>query len=347
MGLLRPDEIFQLLERSNRQYSVVQDGSLQPRLLSAVLDLPARDPDPVDPFLEVLRDGDGSPRLVRALPPDGVSDAFEAGAEAFSAGRHDEAVSLYEEVVAAAPEYFKAHTYLGRARQFAGRPKAAFDALSEATRLNPLDYQAHLFTADVLEELEDEDGAKRALIRAYALNRTNAVVEDRLRRLLPRLQLRLAEPLLRPRLAVVSTKEAVEIRVGPKGRWAAMGLCLACWAHEPECSNRSNAASDPLRLSMYRECLLNQVAALVAREGELNGEERRLLQAVREGFLESILLWEVLAVRLPALVFLLPSDTRANIEAYIDRHVFASTRLVRGPPVLLDKAGGDFEGLAP
>jgi len=326
---------------------MVEDPALQARPLAEVLGLPPTDPDPVDPFLEVLRDDDGRPRLVRALPPDGVSAAFEAGAEAFSAGRHDEAVSLYEEVVAAAPEYFKAHTYLGRARQFAGRPKAAFEALSEATRLNPLDYQAHLFKADVLEELEDEDGARRALVRAYALNRTNAVVEDRLRRLLPRLDLRLADPLLRPRLAIEENDGAIDVRLSPGGRWAAMGLCLACWAHEPECSNRSSTDADPLRLAMYRECVLNQVATLAARDRELTPDDRRLVQAVQEGYLEAILLWEVLAVRLPALVFLLPPETREDIEDYIDRHVFESSRLVGPPPVLLDKVGGDFEGLAP
>ena len=345
--MLRPDQIVGLLERSTTQYAIVEDPELEPRALTKVLDLPPADPDPVDPFLEVLRDDGGRPRLIRALPPETVSAAFEAGAEAFSAGRHTEAVSLYEEVVSEAPDYFKGHTYLGRARQFAGRPEAAFEALSEATRLNPLDYQAHLFKADVLEELEDEDGARRALVRAYALNRTNAVVEERLRRLLPELGLRLADPLLRVRLAIESTGEAVEIRLGPGGRWAAMGLCLACWAHEPECSNRASKEADPLRLTMYRECVLNQVAILAARDAETTTDDRRLLQAVQEGFLEAILLWEVLAERLPALVFLMPPETREDIEAYIDRYVFESSRLVARPPVLLDKAGGDFEAFAP
>lgn len=341
-GLLHPRQISDILDASPIAYAIVEHPGVEPQWLAAVLEVPALDPDPVDPFYVVERDGDGAPRLTHAPPPAEIRESFDQAVDAFESERFEDAAELFEGVVEAAPGYFKGHTNLGRAAQLAGDLSLARASLSHALELNPHDYQAYLFLADVLVELDELEGAKRALVSAYALNRTNPAVGVRLERVLPLLDLRLRPPALSPALQIRrSGEDRVEVAVAPGegDRWGALGMCLACWAFERRCSQRASRDTDPLALTMYRECLLNHVAA--------SDHAQRLYEAIADGYMEAIVFWEIIAVRVPAVVFLLPEPLRDDIEAYISEYAFASTRVVQRSPALLDKPGGHFDVLAP
>lgn len=325
--MLDPEQISLILAESATRYEFV-DRPVDGMALGDIVGEPALDPRPVDPFVVVEMRSEG-PRLRSRPPPDSIRETFEQARVAFEADELEIAAALYARAAQRAPEYFKAHTYVGRTLFLQGRLEDARLALERAVQLNPLDYQAHLFLGDVHFEAGRPVLAKEALTRAFVLNRTNPTVVQRLDRVLAALDLRLAEPRLLPELRIESEAGRVQIHVAGE-RWRALGLCLACWTHERACRDRSTPEQDPLRLQMYRECLIHEAASTAIRRGDgsLPSRESAFESAISNGYLEAIIFWEVLALRVPMVVFLVPEAVRQDVADYIDRYVYESTRVI-------------------
>ncbi len=331
-GWRRPTEIQTILEASPRAY-VVRHTSVGRRPFREVLgrDAPPA-PRPVDPFVFVAFDADGDPTLERRLPPPDIRPIFEEAAQAFADGRYEIAQELYVTCIERDPDYFKSYTYLGKVWLFLEEPGAAEVALARALELNPLDYQARLFMGDLRLEQGRIREAKDELTFAYALNPLSSAVRERLEEVLKRMDLRFRSVPFEPRLNVYrmpGSPETVTIEVGEgrESHWEVYGLCIACWTFEPACSDRSPVAADPLRLAMQRECLVQQSASALLRwdSGEaMAAEELRLVEAVQAGYLDAVVMWEVIARNTPEIMFLVPEELRADVRRYIDRFVFVS-----------------------
>ncbi len=332
-GPLRPDEILGILEHSATRYDLESEAAVQATDLTSVVEedgLPIRS---VDPFFEVVRDPAGQRRLKSSPPPEAVADLFRKADLAFAAKDFATARGLYARAVEVAPDYFKGHIYLGNAHLFLGDYRAAEQSFLRGLELNPLDYQAYLFLGQTYVDMGQPAMAKRSFVRAYMLNRANPAVHRALSRSLARLNQRIRRERLSPRFRIARSDEGrVRLQFDrDRGmRWLALATCLACWSYEETCSRRGPESEDPLRLSMYRECLINQAASVALRKDrhlEVGTDERVLLSAIEDGFLDAIVIWEVVAQRLPAVVLLLPDRTRASILEYIERYVIVSSYL--------------------
>lgn len=335
-GLLRPDQIDTILRASRRTYRVTATSPVEPTPLAQVVELdPIGEPRRVDPFLEVHEVG-GKVQLRSHLPDEAIEPIFSLAGEAFAARDFEAARRLYLRAIEARPEYFKSYTYLGNALYFLGRYLEAEAVFHRALALNPFDYQAHLFLGDTLHQLGSYRRAKDALTRAFMLNRENPVVLDRLRSTLARMHLAVREDRLVPPVRIEregADRVTIHLDRNEGTQWYALAACLACWAYEEQCGARARPEQDPLRLAMYRECLLNQAASIAVRFEEnapITPDERALLAAIEDGFLEAIVFWEVVAPRAPVVILLLPEGLRESIVAYIERYVFVSTRVVQG-----------------
>jgi tetratricopeptide (TPR) repeat protein len=327
-----PDVISDVLEDSARRYAFVEAPELGPNPLHA-LEPGKAGVRRLDPFLVVARDVDGVPRLSSRTPPPPIADAFERGAVALSADRWGVALTHFQRCVDEAPDYFKGHTYLGRAWLFLDEPRRAREHFERAIELNPLDYQAHMFMADTWMAERRWRLAKQALTRAWTINPNSEAIRSRLRSTLYPLDLRIRPRRLDPELAIRDTGEGALIQLGGERavRWLPLAACLACWRFEDRCSQRAPGDEDPLRLTMYRECLLNQVASVAARTERGAGvgtDELSLMRAVRAGYLEALVLWEIVARRTPVMMLLVTDELRAEVEAYIDRFVYASNQVL-------------------
>lgn len=335
-GVLAPDQIHEILEHSARVYRVRIDQRVVARSVTS-LAMGASEPEMpprLDPFLEVERGEDGRPHL-RSRPPEGKLEAiFGKASEAFARRDYARARDLYARAIEVDPTYFKSYTYLGNALFFLGQYVEGEQAFRRAIELNPLDYQAFLFLGDTLALLGHLEQSKDALTWAYMLNQGNGVVEERLRSTLAKVRLSVRGGRLLPPVRIERERpgETTIYLDRDQGEpWYALAACLACWNEEPGCRDRAPVEEDPLRLRMYRECLLNHAASLAAvrdaGEKRLSSSELALLVAVERGYLEAIVFWEVVAPKAPAVMLLLPDAVRQDVVAYIERFVFVSTRL--------------------
>lgn len=333
-GLLRPDQIFEILEKSEITYAIETEPDVSSKNLAEVSDQPVPRSRPVDAYVHV-KGGDGPRKVVSERPPAHVAELFGRAGEAFTKGDLQAAHDLYAEAAEKAPGYFKVYTFLGNTLHLLGRHGDAEVAFMKALELNPLDYQAFMFLGDTYHSMGRYHRAKAVLLRAYMLNKTSEAVQERLTITLAKLDLRLREHRLDPAFKLERTEQArvtMSFRGEAGMRWLALAACMACWAYEDACAGRSPVEDDPLRLSMYRECLINHAAALaVRRDGgteALGPDEAPLLAAIEQGFLEAIIFWEVLGDVAPLVIYLLPDAVQEDIVRYIERFVIVSTRLV-------------------
>ncbi len=342
----RPDRIEAVLRDSPRRYRVVAGGEVVPTPLSELVPIAGlENAGRLDPYVEVLEQS-GRPRLRSHPPGPDLRPLYLQATEAFSAGDFEEARRLYAEAAELEPDYFKTYTYLGNALFMLGRYIEAEEAFLLALELNPFDYQAHLFLGDTLLQLGHRHRAKASLTQAFLLNQGNEVVQDRLLFTLAKLALSLRPSRLAPRIRIEAGPDEVRILLDRDDgrRWYPLAACLACWQHEAGCYDRSPVSEDPLRLAMYRECLVHQAAATAGRAsagpedagpgstGDAGrpttaADERALLAAVESGLLEAVVLFEAIAPRAPAVMLLLPDELRQQVEDYIERYVFFSTQV--------------------
>lgn len=334
-GLLRPDQIFRILEGSRIRYTVESTRPVAPAAVAEMVDQPVQRTRPVDVYVALEDDDSEGPRRVHShRPPAEIAELFGVGGEAFSRGAYEAAARFYSKAVEARPDYFKSYTYLGRSLFYMDEYRGAERALARALELNPVDYQALLFLGDTYYQLGQFERAKTLLTRAYMLNRNSDTVQDRLQATLAKLKLQIRDGRLAPRVRVERTEErTVEMRFHPDGalRWRALAACMACWAYEDQCQARASRDEDPLRLSMYRECLINQAVSIAMRREQAEDvapEESALLSAIEDGYLEAIIFWEVVAEVAPMVIFLLPEAVQEDILRYIEQYVFVSTRVV-------------------
>ncbi|MCB9647996.1 MAG: tetratricopeptide repeat protein [Deltaproteobacteria bacterium] len=333
--LLRPDQIFEILEQSKIAYDLDSEASVPPTRLVDATELPVPRSRPVDAYIEVRADGDGPRKVESRYPPPEIAELFGRASDAFAAERWDEARALYQAAIEVAPGYFKTYTYLGNTLLRLGAFAEAEATLQKALSLNPSDYQALIFLGDTYFETGQFARAKGVLLRAFVLNRGSDAVEQRLDATLAKLDLKRRDGRLAPPFRVERTDEMkVSLRFdGERGmRWLAMAACMACWTYEDGCRSRSPEADDPLHLAMFRECLVNQAASVAIRRDEhpeaVGEDEARLLASIEDGFLEAIIFWEVVGETAPLVIYLLPEAVQADIVRYIERHLLVSTRLI-------------------
>ncbi len=333
-ALFRPDRIFAILEASSRHYEIASNDDLDPQQIPEVVPEQRGHAREIDPYLEVKLDAHERIKLVSSRPPPEIAEIFEHAVIAADARDFHTARDLYAKAIEVAPRYFKTYTNIGKTFFFLGQLDLAEAAFSQAIELNPVDYEAYLFLGDTYYVLSEYGRAKESLTRAYMLNRTDEDVEEKLRETLAKIDLRIRANRLSPRIRIERSGEDVVLKFDKvRGlRWLALSACLACWAYESECGERASQDADPLRLSMYRECLINQAASIavrMGREGEQIGpDERVLLGAIEDGFLEAIIFWEIVAARAPVVILLLPDSVKDQILQYIDRYVYESTSLI-------------------
>jgi tetratricopeptide (TPR) repeat protein len=333
-GLFRPDKIFAILESSTRHYEIASSDAVEPKEIPEVVPEHSGQARPIDPYLEVKFDDAERIKLVSSRPPQEIAEIFEHASNATAMRDYLTAQALYAKAIEVAPDYFKSYTYIGNAYYFLGEYSLAVSSFEQAIKLNPVDYQAYLFLGDTYYQMEEYARAKEILTKAYLLNRTNDVVQERLRAVLAKVDLRIRTNRLSPRIQIDREGDNVMLKFDKASgmRWLALSACLACWAFESECGDRADEDEDPLRLSMYRECLINQAASIAVRMGreneEIGPDERVLLGAIEDGYLEAIIFWEIVASRAPVVILLLPDEVKVQIIQYIDRYVFESTRLI-------------------
>ena len=330
--MLSPLEILEIVRESPLSYHIVPGDE------GARSELGPYTERLISPYLRVREVGD-TLELYEDTPPASIEGVFDQANEAYARRDFAGAVRLFEEAADAAPGYFKTWTYLGNshfALQDLAEARVYFE---KALALNPLDYQSHFFLADTHFYLGDLDLAVHHMTLAFVLNKNNEVLRKVLSRILAQAGLQLRdERLTIPVRIEQSAQDEVTIRVGQDPAWVAWGLCVACWSNEDACRKRTPGREDTLGVTMHRECLLHHamtVEGMLRKREAVSDQSRRLHDAIADGYLDAIVLWEIVASSDPSIVLMLSEGERHKIARYIEAYVYEPLKAPRqpvGPP---------------
>jgi tetratricopeptide (TPR) repeat protein len=321
-----PKDFYTLIDRSKAFYKV------QTMQLEAPVDFVPAKPtgEPIiNPYLRLTEESD-SIFLIEDKPQGEIIKIFKMADKHLFYRRYEEAIGAYREAMAVDSTYFKTWSYLGNTYYLMGRYEEALRFLKRALELNEIGFQEYCFLADTYYSLGDLRKAQECITYAYMLNKLNPEVQAILNDVLDNLGLIVRQDRLRFPLEVKKIdKKTCEINFPTEDdfNFIALGNCLACWQMEKRFKPywwgyRQKKYFNEL---MIKECLLNQAMWTdgLLREGKTISQQEKMLQeAVREGYMNALLVWEIGASQDPGVIFYLPPDQRDIVVDYIKKYVF-------------------------
>jgi tetratricopeptide (TPR) repeat protein len=333
-GVLTPDAIFKLLNASAIQYRWLTNVDLsQP--LSLVPEL--RTERGLNPFYAARRNEEGSFDLVVVEPPPMVERLYSMAEPLFASEDYRSAISVFTYALQLEPYYFKTYTLLGDAAFELEDYASAEQYLTRAIALNPVDYQAYQFLTETYYQTGQLQKALQSATVAFMLNRHSPSVQGLVKKVLAMHGQTIREDRLTIPVQIEARDElTVDLMIGKDGgaEWLALLACMACWRYEDGCRSRvgSLRSGDPFEQQMYKECFVNGaigIETMISMSKEVSPRARVFYDAIHDGYLAEMLVWEIYTARMPEIIFVMPDDVKARVVEYIMRYVYvdAATEL--------------------
>jgi tetratricopeptide (TPR) repeat protein len=316
---LDPREVLAIADASPLEYRVQVKGRAGATRFHA---LPTKDA-PRAPQNHVVRRGhDGRPQLRPVLPPPASLDQLQSAALALEAGDQAAARSHLALVTVQAPDWAAGWALAGQVAWEAGDDEAAATLLQRSVEQNPIDARTWWTLGRVHAEAGRTGPAHDALVRAYVLDPNHAQGLADLEATLELEGKRLAALRLDLPFTVAMRGDVVQVSMRDPV-WMPMAMCVAVWSAEP--ALQAQVAAPELReATAWRSCFASAAMgfeALAAARQPLPPRARRLMAAAQGGFLELLVLWDILGHEAPDGIALLPDHLRAASVEYVERYV--------------------------
>lgn len=316
---LDPREVLAIADASSREYRVRMRRRTDATRFHA---LPTADA-PRAPQSQMVEQGrDGHPQLRPVRPPSASLDQLQSAALALEAGDRDAAREHLAIVTVQDPGWAAGWALAGHVALEAGDPDAAATLLQRAVELNPIDARTWWALGRVHAEAGRVGPAHDAQVRAYVLDPNHAAGVADLEATLQMEGKRLAVRRLDLPFTVRVRDDVVDVTLQDPA-WMPMAMCVAVWSAEP--ALQAGVAEPGLREpAAWRSCFASAAMgfeALAAAGQPLPPRARRLLAAAQGGFLELLVLWDILGHAAPDGIAMLPDHVRAAGVEYVERYV--------------------------
>lgn len=314
---LDPREVLAIADGSIRTYDVRVHSRAGTTRFHA-LDGAARAPQ----NQVVVRGHDGQPRLQPTRPPPDAVDHLQAAGLALEEGRPDEARAHLGLVTTRAPGWGAGWALAGRIAWEQEDLDAAAALMLRAVERNPIDAATWWKLGQVQAEAGRTGPAHDALVRAHLLDPNHPGVKADLEATLRTEGKRVAAHRLDLPFTVQVRGDAVRVRLADPS-WLPMAMCVAVWSAEPALQQRV-PAPDLVEAAAWRSCFASAAMgfeALAAAGQPLPPRARRLLAMAEGGFLEMLVLWDIIGHETPDGIALLPDHVRAAGVEYVERYV--------------------------
>jgi tetratricopeptide (TPR) repeat protein len=317
-----PKAIMDLMERSPRQYRIEQPEQDVPQWRQQNLALMYAEVRPPlgGPTVKVVKgvrsveEHEVAPALISLLAP--VETLFHAE-------KYTEAEAGYLKLLERLPNEVLLHLNAGDAAFFDHRPADAEPRYRRATVVEPLDYHGHFYLARALLALGRRQEALDEYVRALVLRPHGKVLRAGLEAEAQALGVYVTAPFAPGARAekVEGAKDLFRITVGKPATWVAWGNCKAAWLGEPEHRVATLGRDSSISVEEEKECLMGLAVIARATPDGRDPMIDHVLELQDAGELDSFIVFELLARRLPDLTLKLTDADRANLEKYVRRWV--------------------------
>jgi len=218
---------------------------------------------------------------------------------------------------------------MGNAFYSMGELDSARTYLQKSLTVNPLDFQAHYYLADIYNQQGELDSARASILRALVLNQGNLNIMVAAENILGEKGEEINFKRLRFGFALSFAKDSVALEFADSAASSlVLASCLVAWERE-DLFRPLRERDDPLGQMRLRHCLVNQ--ALMAQQlyemgYPLDDGSFYLLRVFNAGLLSPMILWEVLSGPYPHVAYLVSDSEREGMFEYLDRFVVRKVR---------------------
>lgn len=256
----------------------------------------------------VVNHEDGSITLHRYEITESANAILDSGEVAFNKGDTQEARALYQNLLRGEPDYHFALTLIGDTFYLEGAYDSARTYFMKAIARNRVDYSAWWFLADTYGKLDMADSALSCMTIAHLLNINHSNMKKMLVKYRERAGLSWKEWSLAP---VYSLAEAGRnIRISSTEEWLAYAMVKAVWKYEPGYVQRMMGAD-----STQTDMILEEKEAIVLYAFTNKREDLIGTFENRQG--DSMVLYELVARRIPHVMLLLPASQFEHVMDYV------------------------------
>jgi tetratricopeptide (TPR) repeat protein len=232
---------------------------------------------------------------------------------AFQDAQYDQALKLYQSVKASAPKYASIDTYIGDTYFRQGNYEKAQIHFEAAIKRNFIDYQAHWFFADMLWKMNERERAVAEITTAHLLNINHSEIKATLLKYRAALNRPWKDWEFNPQY--VLNQDGDKVMISVEKDWLGYALVKALWKYEQGYA-KNMVGQDYENLVVCFEEEKEAIVSLLA------GTEsfRDLKAIVEQGFVDEMIIYEILACKDPGSVLLLPQETFARLVDYANRY---------------------------
>ncbi len=209
----------------------------------------------------------------------------------------------------------------GDAALFDHRPADAEPRYRRVTVLEPLDYHGHFYLARALLALDRRQDALDEYVRALVLRPHGKSLRASVENESQTLGVHVAAPFAPGARAEKVAKDTFRVTLGKPSTWLAWGNCKAAWLGEPEHRLATLGRDSVVSVEEEKECLLGLAVIARAKPDERDPTIEHVLALQEAGELDSFIVFELLARRLPDVTLSLTDAERATLEKYVRRWV--------------------------
>lgn len=245
-----------------------------------------------------------------------AKEVLERAEAYFQDGEYLQARAAYLEVLEIDPKYYKVMTYIGQTYGIEKDFGKAMKWYKKTIKLNPIDYMAHWFLADVYFVKGNLNKAVEEITTAKILNRNNPRIQQSLEMIYAKKKLSTENWDFVPQVAIDSL-DSVGVQVAAAPGWVGYAIAKAVWQYEPGYPQSMGVEPGNLTTIEERECLLG---LLLAADDEELGDDpivKTLVAAVGEKTLDAYILYEVMLPQYPAIAYQLTENQIKRIRDYI------------------------------
>jgi tetratricopeptide (TPR) repeat protein len=254
---------------------------------------------------------DGHITLVAYVSSDSINALLATAEGAFAAKDYQAALMLYREMLDIDPQYYYALTLIGDAWYMLEEYDSAVVAFQRAIEKNYINYQSHWFLADTYWKLGEKEKAIKELTIAHVLNRNHSTLKETL--------MARREEIGRPwkdwefKPQYILEKVGNRVHVAAKESWIGYALAKALWKYEPGYRQKMGGKeSDTSEWSTLEE--KEALAQLIP----FPEEHETLLKIIDSGYVAEFIYYEIMAVRYPASVVMMPEPVSDRLIEYIN-----------------------------
>ena len=241
---------------------------------------------------------------------------LEKAEKAFSDQEYDKARDFYLDVLKTDPEYYKMLTYIGQTFGIERQWEEAANWYQQAIEANPIDYMSHWFLGDVYAVRGEYETALRLSIYGHILNRNNPRILASVENILKEQKRKYLKINTQPQVQLDSLgPKEVDIRF--QEAWLGYALTKAVWDFEPGYAEDMGSSRTRESILEEKECILNLLNTASKKALRKDKGLRLANEAVRAGFLEAYILYEILLPQYPHVALQLPPQNLEVIYDYV------------------------------